>query len=277
MAKSAIQAGSRTANALVELGDYNQDLAAEFNANFLHAGGEALPSVTVEAGRDSYATQISTAFGYGTDRTLLIAHPATASTIVSEWSIAGHKKSWYLAPTLENDAFLLNIPFGALDGFSGIAPSLSLVSECQRASEGGAAPLVACTRQNAAAFSAHFMARWGGPPFSAAHFYYDAVVLLAMGLQFSMASGVPAPTAPALQATILRINAPSAQAVGWQDLPSALSRLRAGTPSRYVGAAAEYVFDEFGAAKHVVFDSWAINHQQFVSTGPIEASCPRIE
>ena len=47
---------------------------------------------------------------------MLIAYPSTASTIVTEWGFAGRTGAWFLSPMLQADGFLLNVPYGALQG-----------------------------------------------------------------------------------------------------------------------------------------------------------------
>ena len=41
------------------------------------------------------------------------------------------------------------------------------------------------------------------------------------------------------------------------------------------GEAADYVFDEYGAARHVVFDTWRVENQRFVGTESLKAECPQ--
>jgi hypothetical protein len=52
-----------------------------------------------------------------------------------------------------------------------------------------------------------------------------------------------------------------------------MTEIRLGTPVRYVGAGAEYEFDTYGAAQHVVFDTWMIEADRFVDTGTLRAEC----
>jgi len=275
MATAMTQQGVMTANAMVALDDYNQSLASEFNAQFGYLGGQVLPSVTLEAGQDSYSSQISRAFSYGADRTLLIAYPGTASTVVTEWGFAGSTGAWFLSPMLRSDAFVLNVPYGALEGQTGVSPSLSLQSECVVADPSQPAQL-SCASDNATRFGDHFEKRWGGRPFPEAHLYYDAVVLVAMGLQLSPASAAALPTAAALQQTIRTMATADATQTRWSNLKLAFDLLGAGTHVRYVGAAAEYDFDKYGAAtNYEIFDTWRIESQQFVSTVPLQASCPQ--
>lgn len=275
MARQQFEAGIRSANAVITTDDYNTSLAAEFGTQFSHLGGEVLPSVSVRPGLSSYTLALNQVFSFGAERTLLMAYPAVASAIVTEWEVGGARGAWDFSPILRAEVFLLNTPFGALDGYSGLSPSLSLPNECV-ASEPGQSSQLNCSRGNAERFAEHFSRRWDGDrPLPAAHFYYDAVVLLAMGLQYSLGQSGDMPTAAELQGFIRSINREESEPASWLALPEALERLSAGTPVRYVGAAAEYSFDEFGAARHVIFDTWRIEGRSFVDTGPLSASCPR--
>ena len=247
----------------------------EFGTQFARLGGAVLPSVTVRADLSSYSLAIDQVFRFEAERTLLMAYPAVASAIVTEWEVGGRRGAWDLSPILRAEVFLLNTPFRALQGYSGLSPSSSLPSECE-ASDPEQPSQVSCVRDNAERFAEHFANRWDGDrPLPAAHFYYDAVVLLAMGLEYSLAQGEDMPAAASLQRSIRHINQEQSEPASWLDLPQALERLSSGAPVRYVGAAAEYSFDEFGAAQHVVFDTWQIDGRSFVDTGPLWASCPK--
>jgi neutral amino acid transport system substrate-binding protein len=276
MATSMTQQGVMTANSMVALDDYNQSLASEFSAQFGWLGGQVLPSVTLDATQASFTTQITRAFSYGADRTLLIAYPGTASTVVTEWALSGGTGAWFLSPMLQADAFLLNVPYGALEGQTGVSPSLNLQSECV-VPDSTQPDRLTCTGANAKQFGDHFEKRWGGRPFPEAHLYYDAVVLIAMGLERSLAGGSGnLPTASALQQNIRTLATADATDAPWFDLKSAFALVDAGNPVQYVGAAAEYDFDQYGAAiNYEVFDTWRIQNQQFVATDPLQASCPQ--
>ncbi|MBN1606470.1 MAG: ABC transporter substrate-binding protein [Polyangiaceae bacterium] len=275
LAKQLRIEGAQSANAVVTRDDYNTTLAAQFNAEFGHSGGTARPSVTVRPGAGSYATALDTAFGYGADQTLLMAYPTTAATIATDWAVTDGRGAWHLTPALHAEVFLQNVPYRALDGFRGLSPSLSLPGECdmEHAEESGR---VDCTRSNAESFVQHFAHRWDGePPFPAAHFYYDAVVLLAMGLQYGVARYGHWPSAAELRDSTLELSASDNGTVDWHHLGQAMAELGDGRAARYVGAAAEYDFDRYGAAQHVIFDTWRISKHRFVDSGPLVASCPR--
>jgi neutral amino acid transport system substrate-binding protein len=176
-------------------------------------------------------------------------------------------------PALRTEVFLANIPTGALDGQLGVSPSLSLPSERRVVDEAGEA--VECTAANAADFSRHFSGRWSGEtPFPAAHFYYDGVVLIAMGLVYGYATtGQIITSGHELRQKILELNDPKNDVALWWDLNTAMAKLRAGTPLRYVGAAAEYEFDAYGASQNHIMQRWVIEGDQFRDLDPFDAKC----
>jgi neutral amino acid transport system substrate-binding protein len=133
-----------------------------------------------------------------------------------------------------------------------------------------------CIRDNAARFSEHFAARWdGAEAFPASHFYYDAVVLLALGLEYALARDGKLPSPTRLRAYLRELGESESETGSWTDLGRSLERLRAGTKLRYVGAAAEYRFDEYGEAEHAIFDVWRVSKKSFTESGSLTARCPR--
>lgn len=291
MAWQAFDDGARTTNAIVSTDDYNMNVAADFSATFSHMGGTSLPLVTVQAGASSYARQIRTALDYGADRTLLIAYPATASRIATEWTILGRRGNWYLTPMLHTEVLLVNTPFGALRGYRGLSPSLSLSEECTRLDPSGEpvgdledvvdpdtslGQKLTCTRHNASDFAEHFAARWSGDrPLPAAHFYYDAVVLLALGLERTLAGGGAPPSATRLRDAIKTLGDGRGEHVSWRNLRDPLAAVASGADVTYVGAASEYRFNAYGVAQHTIFDTWQVSDDGFEDTGSLLAACPR--
>ncbi|MGK3981852.1 ABC transporter substrate-binding protein [Sorangium sp. So ce136] len=273
LAKCAVEEGIDTVNTLAARDDYNASVSREFTSNFVALGGELLPSVLFMSGEQTYTSKIESAFEPHAGRTLLAAYPATASTIVTEWTVSGRPGTWLLGPALRAEALFANIPAGSLDGYLGVSPSLSLRSECQVMD--GAEETVSCTTENAAAFARRFSSRWSGEaPFPAAHFYYDGVVLIAMGLVYAQAKNGSIPTSGHALQTILReLSNPENDVASWRDLKSAMTSLRAGIPLRYAGAAAEYEFDRYGANKHYFMQKWTIERETFVDLAPVPVTC----
>jgi ABC-type branched-subunit amino acid transport system substrate-binding protein len=271
-ARHADEEGVVSANALSMTDDYNATLTSSFNQQY-SIDGRVLPSVTVQAGQSSYSGAIKRALDFSPERTVLNVNPATGAEIVTEWSIDDGRGAWYLSPLLRSDAFLINVPYGSLNGLLGISPSLSLRSECDTRT-GFDHGEIACTRANATRFSRHFAARWGGTqPFPAARLYYDAVLLLAMGMRYAIATTGTIPTAPVLHKLILQLNDAKNPAARWYELESAFVAIKNGERLRFIGSGAEYSFDRYGAAQHVVFDTWTVAAQSFVETGSYYASC----
>ncbi len=273
MASHAMQEGVVTSNTLSSTDDYSMTLASNFSGLYATVGGKALPAVTVAPNAGSCQSEIDKVFSYNAQRTLLIVPTSTAADIVTEWAISGSKGSWYLSPLLRDEALLYNIPYGSLDGGFGMSPTLSLSSECD-ASTGNVAGYVNCRRDNAQHFGQYFADNWDGDlPFPSANFYYDAVVLLALGLNYASSVQQDPVSAPKLQQMIRANNVPASATAKWWDLPTAMAQSRQGTPLRYVGAAAEYTFDQFGAAQFLVFDTWTIRNNSFVDAQPYYANC----
>jgi neutral amino acid transport system substrate-binding protein len=269
----AVREGIDTVNSLAARDDYNAGVSSEFTTNFAALGGRVLPSVMFTSGQQTYTSKIESAFDAHAGRTLLAAYPATASTIVTEWTVSGRPGDWFLGPALRTEVLLANIPTGSLDGYLGVSPSLSLRSECRSVDEGG--ETVDCTTGNAAAFIGHFSRRWSGEaPLPAAHFYYDGVVLIAMGLVYAQAkSGTIPSSGHELQKIIRELSSPDHEAASWRELNEAMTKLRAGVPLRYVGAAAEYEFDRYGASRHDIMQKWTIDGGAFVDLASVFVRC----
>ncbi len=273
LAKLAVRDGVTTVNSLAARDDYNASVSSRFMTIFVELGGKTLPSTTFASGKQAYTTELESGFKHRAGRTLLAAYPTTASTIVTEWTASGRPGTWFLGPALRTEVLLANIPTGSLDGYIGVTPSLSLQSECHITD--AARETADCTTENATAFIGHFSRRWDREvPFPAAHFYYDGVVLIAMGLTYAQAtSGAIPSSGHELKKIIRELNDPSHEAGSWRDLKTAMTKLRAGVPLRYVGAAAEYEFDEYGASKHAFMQRWTVDGDAFVDLAPVPLTC----
>lgn len=274
IAELAVHQGVGSSNAIIARDDFNQDVASDFLSEYNDLGGHVISSVTVANEEDSYSFT-ERALKSGAERTLLFVNPTTASTIVTEWAVGVREGSWLLGPTLHTPGFLQNVPHGSLDGAYAISPSLSLRDECQEKNLKYHGP-VQCRRTNADAFSAHFADRWDGDlPFPAAYYYYDAVVLLAMGLEYAAAQGKVDPKPYELQRLILEMISSATERGRWSELKTVFETLSEGEPVAYVGAAAEYEFDEYGAAVHQLFDTWRVKDVDYVADETLQVRCVR--
>lgn len=248
LATMAYLNGARTANAVAARDAYHTEVAIFFTSTFSALGGLALPTVTVAEGLPSYRRAVLQTQEYATDVSVLLAYPETAASLVSE-SAEGADIQWMLSPLLHDEAFLWNVPGRLLEGAEGVSPSLNLAEECELSGT----PMtsrVPCRIGGARAFSDHFAVRWGGDrPLPAAHFYYDAVILLALALEYASAQGIEDPTPQELRGFIIELSAANSDdIVEWSSLEPALarmSRVDLGVPE-YHGAAGEYDFDRYG-------------------------------
>jgi hypothetical protein len=208
-----------------------------------------------------------------TDGTLLIVNPTVASTMVTELAVDNQRGAWMLGPTLHTPGFLQNIPYRSLNGSRLVSPTLSLTSECEALTAVYRGPVV-CTHDNADAFRRYYERRWDGDsPFPQAYFYYDAVVLIAMGLEYAAAQGKSHPRAHELHAAVREMTDQATERGRWKDLRAVFKTLAKGEPLGYAGTAAEYEFDSFGTANHVLFNRWHVEQQVYIDDGTFRAYC----
>ena len=278
IATKAIQERHMTAAIMVSDDDYQMLVSAAFNTAFSEFGGVSLGALTISVDQESYLEELRTINDLQADVVVLMAYPKTASQITQEWMVAGMKGEWYLAPTLHTDMFLQNVPFGALEGFSIFSPSLSQPSECEVHDE-DQPEVMDCERNNANRFTDHYTSKWHGDyPSPTSMFYYDAVVLLALGLQRAKSDGMDTPSPIDLRQYIEDIAESPGESITWSRIKKGLNLTAAGTDVFYSGAATEYTFDfrgelDYGEADHPVMDTWEIKNNAFVWSDSIGLLC----
>jgi neutral amino acid transport system substrate-binding protein len=278
MGIKAVQEGRKTTAMIVSNDDYQMMLAAAFNSSFSALGGISLGAMTVDPGQDSYIQEINAVKNLKADVVAIMAYPRTAAIITQEWVAAGKKGAWYLAPTLHTDMFLQNVPADALEDVNIFSPSLSQPFECEVHDE--AHPEVMdCIQDNATSFSEHYAKRWrGDTPLPSSIFYYDSVVLLALGLQAAFA-GSDDDLSPVNLRTYIQQSAEApGKSVKWSDLDYALKQTARGEDVVYSGAAAEYKFNydgsiNLGETDHNVMDTWTVKRNAFVLSDSIGLRC----
>ncbi len=265
-----------TANSIVAQDDFNQAVFGEFLSYFQAVEGRTLPSITLRDSQQAYAGRVAKTVEAGADRTLLMVNPTAASNLLIQWVSSRGGGEWIFGPSLHTPGFLQNIPFDALDGTLLLAPTLHLPHECDIPDDEGYRGPVACSDENAKRFQSYFAERWdGAQPFPAAHFYYDAVVLIALGLQYAQTHGDDEPGASNMHRYVRRLIDEDAPLQGWQDVAALLASAERGDKIDFAGAATEYRFDKFGSAEHFVFDAWTIEEREYVFEGSLYAECFR--
>ncbi len=280
MGIKALQEGLETAALIVSSDDYQMGLASAFNSAFGRAGGISLGAMTIDPGQDSYLDEIAAIRALKADVVLLLAYPKTAAVIMQEWLVTGQTANWYLAPTLHTDMFLQNVPSGALENANVFSPSLSQPSECEVHDESDPR-VMDCVQDNAKSFSDYYADRWrGDQPLPSSLFYYDAVVLLAMGLETAAATSNDSPSPIELRDLIQQNAETPGTLVRWSKLDTALKKAANGEDLAYIGAASEYEFNNdgqinLGETDHSVMDTWTVKGNAFILSDSVGLNCAR--
>lgn len=290
MALHAVAAGYKTAASIVSSDDYQTQLASEFNTFFTYYGGRSLGTMTVNPEGGTYGNQVRAIQGLKADLSLMLAYPTTASEIMEEWAVIGNATDWFFSSTLHTRMFLQNSPLNRQSANLVFSPSQRLNSECELekaisiagGSEGNTELIqyANCQDDNAETFAAHFSEYWtSDPPLPASLYYYDAVVLLALGLTAAAVDGHPNPTPTELRKYIRQISEYPGEPVSWSNIADGFARIKNGEDIFYVGAAAQYQFDgedgkpSYGLAQHRSIDVWGIDRLEFVHDATIGVTC----
>ncbi len=242
-------------------------------------------TVTVADGASSYAKQISQAGRFDdADATVMLAYPRTAAAIVGEMARSEHIR-WYFSPMLRDEALLWNVPEGLLTDSVGVSPSLSHASECKtveaelaaEGSDGGvAAPsTIECDSDTAGRFANYFADHWEGRhPLETGHFYYDAVVMLALALEAAAETGNDDPTPQQLLPFFTDVSTSTGETVPWDSVEHGLKLAGEGVPIHYEGAAGEYEFNEHGQNTRAVVSTWQVNEHAFTESQSVLCRIP---
>ena len=260
LATKANADGITTTRTIAERDDYHLELATVFSSAFSSLGGRAHPTVSVASDESSYKRAIAQVNRYTSDATLMLAYPGTAATIIKEMS-RGDEVRWYLSPMLRDDALLWNLPEGVVENSVGVSPSLSSNAECDldqaSGGVGGVDPSTHCEADAADRFAKYYEDRWGTAPLLTAHFYYDAVIMLALGLEGAASDGHDDPS-PQQLLPYITTHSEDDDRVAWDSLDEGLDLAGDGRPIHYVGAAGEYEFNRRGQNIRTLVDTWVI-------------------
>ncbi len=211
--------------------DYNLALANSAGRRFARLAGETPRRFELEPRAQTYAASLRAASEAGVETILLATSPRTGALVVNEaYALNDTQPRWFLSPLLKTDLFALNVLPGALQGALGVAPKIY---------------------EDAEAFPEAFSERWrGDEPLEGAYFYYDAMAMLALGLQQRAADRAAAGGAASTLQTALRdVAAPPGEAVSWDELESGLERLALGKEMYYSGLTGPMLVDACGARR----------------------------
>jgi neutral amino acid transport system substrate-binding protein len=262
LATKAIDDGMTSARTIAARDDYHLELASVFQSTFANLDGRAYPVVTVKSGESSYKKAIAQVSRYDADATLMLAYPGTAATIIKEMS-RGQEVRWYLSPLLRDDALLANVPEGVLTDSVGLSPTFASNSECEAlggiGGMGGDSGKFDCEPSAANRFDRHYAERWDvDDTLPAAHFYYDAVILLALALEEAHTAGLSDPSPQTLLPYLTKLSS-GTDGVAWDSLDEGLDLAKRGVDIHYLGAAGEYAFNRRGHNMRTLVDTWVID------------------
>lgn len=214
---------------------FGRTFASLVDTEFERLGGTA---VLVPFTEGTVAAGLQQAFAESPDAVVLAALPGAAASLVRESTALNADVSWYLAPTLRDRFFVRNIPSGVLDGAVGVAPALPA---------------------DASQFAEDFRARWDGlEPAPSTYYYYDAVVAVALALEYGRAEDFALPQGLALGDALRVVSAPGGRIVTWDQISEAFELVRAGEDIDYRGTSGALDFDADGDVGRGLVNVWQV-------------------
>jgi len=248
LAKQMFADGIRQANAVNDPDEYSSTFAIIFGRVFTAMGGTLLPGLQLPASGSSFDEVFATLERFSPDATLLITSPSVGAEFLQEWAVRGKTGQWYLGPTLNNPALLRNVPANVLEGLVGISPDLGA---------------------NAVDFDRYFEEATGLPSLAGAHYYFDAVALLALAIAEGLAQegAIPDPITFKLHLQNVTSATPASQVVSYRSLELGLALLEAGQKVQYSGAAGDYVLSADGDSIDNRASIWRIAGNSFQTIG----------
>ena len=223
-------------------GAYDQALGTAFKNRFVSLGGTITVDQVLKSDAQTYADVIPAADMSAVDAHVLSATPRPAALLVNELRFLGQSQtSWYLSPLLKTQLLLENVAPQALEGASGVTPKIF---------------------DTGPDFPAAFAARWSGDrPLDGAFFYYDAMALVAFGLERTeLVDGQI--RAPELRAAIAASTGSSGEAGAWNQLSDSLERLRDGIDMNYSGLTGPILLQGCGDRRSGESSRWSVHDGQ---------------
>ena len=251
LAKQMFADGIRKANAVNDPDDYSSTFAIIFGRVFSAMGGTVLPGLQLPSSGSSFEDVFATLERFEPDATLLITSPSVGAGFLQEWAVRGKVGQWYLGPTLNNPALLRNVPAGVLEGLPGISPDLG---------------------PNADDFDAYFADATGVPPLAGAHYYFDAVALLALAIAEGLGQTGAIPEPVTFKLHLQSVTGSSPQVVSYRNLALGLQLVAAGQKIQYSGAAGNYVLSDDGDSIDNRTTIWRIRGNGFEKIGAQQCS-----
>jgi branched-chain amino acid transport system substrate-binding protein len=137
------------------------------------------------------------------------------------------RKAWFLSPSLLNQAVVVNILPGTLEGAIGVAPAVAF-------------------QDDATGLAEQVEARFGDEPFINSYYYYDAMALAVLAIEAAAYDAGAIPTRAQVAAQIRRVARAPGHQVRWNQIPEGLDILRSGGDVDYVGITGNLSLDSQG-------------------------------
>jgi branched-chain amino acid transport system substrate-binding protein len=223
-------------------GAYDQALSEAFTDRFVELGGSITVDQVLKSDAQSYADIIRAAELSGSQAQVLSATPRPAALLVNELPFLDQgKMRWYLSPLLKTQLLLENVGPQALEGATGVTPKIFDTS---------------------ATFPAAFAQRWSGDrPLDGAYFYYDAMALLAFGLERAeLVDGQL--RAAKIREGIAASTGNRGESGAWNRIDVSLERLRDGVDMNYSGLTGPILLQDCGDRRSGESSSWTVHGGQ---------------
>ena len=198
---------------------YEQSFASGAKERLTGDGIAPQTSQVIAARSSNFSEAIDAIRATQPDAIVLAADASTGSRFVNEYAFSARTEGvhWYLSPSLEHQAFVLNSLPDVTENMTGVAPDVNR------------------NGTQSAEFNGAFASRWGGvTPTTGAYFYYDALALYAIAYEGAAKdSGSDPPPSADVRTHLLA--ADSGLVVEWDELAKGLERASEGKPVNYSG------------------------------------------
>ncbi|MGC4121662.1 MAG: ABC transporter substrate-binding protein [Myxococcales bacterium] len=244
-----LEDGMDTASFLFVRNDFGVAfISSAAQAYGLHGGTLLSPGtfdvpIAVEPGLKDYREVLNEVLSFKPKALLIAADPLTGARLVSDWKLLGGNARLYLAPPLMTDAFVQDVPAGALEGAVGVS---------------------ALSGDADGSFAKAYSEAVGEQPAQSAYFYYDAMALVALAIERATTLAGGAPDGDQVRAALVDVASPPGTKVHWNELGQALERIRAGEDIDYDGASGEIDFDPAGDVTSKAVGLWRVSASTIV-------------
>jgi ABC-type branched-subunit amino acid transport system substrate-binding protein len=201
------------------------------------------PGVVLEIELDpdaqSYASAVQRAQAAGVTDVILAMSPRAAAILVNEYdALSRQKPHWFLSPLLKTELLVQNVAPAVLEGAMGIAPKIDREDQD---------------------FPDAFAQRWqGDQPLEGAYFYYDAMALLALGLEKSTVT-----KDESLSKAVYDVSQ-TGEPVKWDGLAKGLKGLHRGGAFYYSGVTGPLSLEMCGGRLTGQTSQWKVSDGEIV-------------